>query len=245
MTRGLRLLEVAWLIPTVPAVCRAESLLELFRPDPLADLDASETLPRTRRGQVIYPDSGIPALLRPGGEVRARVRVRRAMTPPPGVQQPFFLLDWQAKLFAQPPLAALDTTGQIEIPLEVVQIRPEDEGFVYRIRLRVPGFLPAGVYDLEVVGPGLRDLNPRAVRVLPTEPEDLEIYVVSSGQALWQEASAGPRLVVRPRVEAESAGRERWAKISSGGLAGLVVLLVLLGWRRGNIFPRRRRSGYE
>lgn len=169
---------------------RADSLLDLFRSDPLADLGAPEARPRARRGQVIYPAPGLPTLLRPGGEIVARVRVRRALTPPPGVQQRHFLLYWEARLRARVPLAAPGTEGAIELPLSVIQIRPEDEGFVYRVRLGVPAHAPEGVYDLVVDGPGLFDVAHRSVRVLPAEGADLSLMVVASGADLWDEAEA-------------------------------------------------------
>ena len=169
------------------APCRAESLLELYSADPLADHGAPEAQPRTRRGQVIYPAAGVPSVVRPGREIVARIRVRRAMTPPPGIQQRHFLVPWQAWITNRSLFAAPETTGSVEIPLTVVQIRPEDEGFVYRIRLEIPAFAPRGVYDLTVRGPGLFDVASRAVRVIPDNRETLELYVVGSGDALWDE----------------------------------------------------------
>ncbi len=172
------------------ATARAESLLSLPQADLLERLRAPEARPRTRKGQVIYPSPGVPSLVEPGQEIVVRVRVRRALTPPPGVQQPHILARWSAKLVGRFAHAASGAIGPLEYALQVIQIRPEDEGFVYRVRLAIPLWTPPGVYDLDFRGPGIRDLRPRAVRVLESEPRTLEFAVVRSGADLWREAEA-------------------------------------------------------
>lgn len=185
-----RLLPLAAAL-AAPAPALADSLLELPDPDPLATLEAAEALPLTRSGALVYPAPGLPALIRPGEEIVARVRVRRAMTPPPGVQQPRILAPWAGRLLARGLVILPGARPWAELPLEVVQIRPENEGSVYRLRLGVPPWALPGVYDLEVTGPGLRDVKVRSVRVLGREPEPaLELPVVASGAALRQEAEA-------------------------------------------------------
>lgn len=172
----------------LPSLGKAESLLSLPQPDILADLGAPEALPRTRKAQVIYPAPGLPSLIRPGQEIVVRVRVRRAMTPPPGVPQHNVLLGWDAHLVAPIAASAPGSRGALDFRLKVHQIRPEDEGFVYRVRLKTPEYVPPGVYSLRFVGPGFTDTRPRAVRVLDPGVEDLELAVVASGQSLWSEA---------------------------------------------------------
>lgn len=172
----------------LPSWSFAESLLSLPQPDLLATMGAPEALPRTRKAQVIYPAPGLPSLIRPGQEIVVRVRVRRAMTPPPGIPQPNVLLGWGARLVSSVTVMAPGVGGDLDFPLEVHQIRPEDEGFVYRVRLRTPEYLPSGVYSLRFDGPGFSDTRPRAVRVLDPEVETLDLAVVASGQSLWREA---------------------------------------------------------
>jgi len=124
------------------------------------------------------------------------------MTPPPGVQQRHFLVPWRARITSRSAFAATGTTGRVEIGLVVVQIRPEDEGFVYRVRLEIPAYAPRGIYDLTVEGPGLFDVGARSVRVLPEDRETLELYVLGSGDSLWDEGEGlwllDPDLVLAP-----------------------------------------------
>jgi len=185
-TTGLAALAAVML--AVPPEVRAESLSSLPEADELATLGAPETLPRTRKAQVIYPAPGLPAVLRAGQEIVARVRVRRAMTPPPGIPQRHVLVGWGARLVAPVPFSAEGTSGRLEFPLRVYQIRPEDDGFVYRFRLMTPATVPAGVYDLWFEGPGFTDRRPRSVRILGSELERLELSVVPTVQSLWREA---------------------------------------------------------
>lgn len=196
-------------------IADGDTLLSRPHPDRATALGAPEGHPLTRKAQVLYPAPGVPALIRPGQEVVVRVRVRRAMTPPPGIPQAHVIAGWSARLLARGLRAPNDIDPERTYSVMVHQIRPEDEGFVYRVRLITPAFLPPGLYDLEFRGPGIFDRRPRSVRVLPLEPEALELEVVHSGARLWREAEAltlrDPAAVLIPSGALEALrALERW-----------------------------------
>jgi len=171
-----------------PAV--ADSLLDLMDADTLATLGAPEGLSATRRGGILYPTPGLPALVHPEEEVVARVRIRRALTPPPGVQQAHVLRPWRARLIGRPAAATSGASASPVLPLTVVQVRPEDDGFAYRVRLRTLPWTPPGVYDLHVSGPGFRDTQLLAVRVVADGDQGLRLATVVSGADLAREAES-------------------------------------------------------
>jgi hypothetical protein len=170
-----------------PPTGLADSLVDVPTADLAQWLGGREAHPLTRRVELLYPAPGLPAVVAPGEEVVLRLRVRRAMTPPPGVQQLHVLAGWQASLTTAGLFALPNTTGLARYEVPIVQIRPEDEGFVYRIRLRVPPLVPPAVYDLELTGPGVAVRRPRVVRVWPANGAERWVAVLR-GDRLWHEA---------------------------------------------------------
>lgn len=184
------LLALGPIVLTMSSESAAESLNSLHPVDLLDELGEPEALPLTRQAQLLYPTPGVPSFVAGGGEIVLRFRVRRAMTPPPGIQQHHILAGWRAQLHGRGLLPTQQASKTASYELLPYQIRPEDSGFIYRLRFKLPPFVSPGVYDLELEGPGIHDSRPRAVRVLDTKRRTLRFYTVPSDDTLWREGEA-------------------------------------------------------
>ncbi|MEM6954947.1 MAG: MYXO-CTERM sorting domain-containing protein [Myxococcota bacterium] len=116
---------------------------------------------------LLYPRPGLPALLRAGGDLRARIRVPVPLTPPPGRQQEKALRGWSAELVGR----SVVLGGEHRYVLRVADLRHEGRGRVLRVRLPVPAWVAPGTYDLRLQSPGTPWLRSAAsVRVVRAAP---------------------------------------------------------------------------
>ncbi len=175
MRTSLQLLVVvaSW---ASPAALRADWLAHL----PTCAMSAPHVPTRTR---LLYPRPGLPALVRPGEKIVARVQVPVPLTPPPGVQQPKALRGWRAELIGQG--RVVEPPAEHRYALRVEDVRTDaDLTLVYRATVRVPPWVAPGTYALAMDTPGsTRRVAVGSVRViaadalpvlrqLPTVPPD-------------------------------------------------------------------------
>ena len=100
----------------------------------------------------------------------ATVALRLPLTPPPGVQQPKIWEGWSVILSRKVDRPAATAPDRLEYPCRILRIRPA-EGGLYRITARIPPWVPEGVYDLGISGPGFEDRARSSIRVLAEKVE--------------------------------------------------------------------------
>jgi hypothetical protein len=151
----------------LPASARADSLSSL--PDPrYAHNTPLQPDPITSRiTAVVYPTLGLPALVPYGGELDVFLVVAQG-------KAPVSLREWKALLRAR--------EAQQAFPLTIVAVNRDRA--ITRLRVRVPARAPREIYDLEVTGPGLHDVQPNAVRIYGQPKRDFRFAVVADHQ-LW------------------------------------------------------------
>ena len=142
-----------------PSPLRADWLVHL----PVCAMEAPHVPTRTR---LVYPRPGLPALVRPGEVLVARVQLPVPLTPPPGLQQPKALRGWRAELLGQGHV--VEGPAEHRYDLRVEDVRPDaDRTLVYRARVRVPPWAAPGTYALAMDTPGsTRRVAVGAVRVV-------------------------------------------------------------------------------
>jgi hypothetical protein len=131
---------------------------------------------RRRVRQILGPTVTYPALVRLGGKLEIRLRIRRSSRLRRlGVERPD---RWAVDL--------RPAGGNALNPCRVLEVRGLDVprgGLV--LVVAVPVHLARDVYDLDVVGPGIDDSQPNAVRIYgETEPERFRFAVITDHQ-LW------------------------------------------------------------
>ncbi len=113
---------------------------------------------------IVTPDEHAPLVLEPGGVAEITAKLRLPLTPPPGVQQRRAKRDWQVS-FSRTVLHTLgETDGLLQMPGEVLRIRPTRNG-LYRFSVALPPWMPPGCYDIHLAGPGVMAQRHRAVSV--------------------------------------------------------------------------------
>ncbi|MCP4600210.1 MAG: hypothetical protein GY847_06685 [Proteobacteria bacterium] len=113
---------------------------------------------------IISPLASSPARVDPGGLLQAIIRLRLPLTPPPGVQQPAARKGWQASLKRRDTFAKKGESTVIEYTAEVIRIRP-NVSKTYRISIELKPWIPGGLYDLSIVGPGFSAEQSGAVMI--------------------------------------------------------------------------------
>lgn len=98
---------------------------------------------------LVTPAAGAPIVIAPGGSFWVGMVLRIPLTPPPGVQQERALNDFSATA-----TGFADLGARPMVPLPITKIRPEGQSTGYRAVVEVPGWMPEGVYDLQVEGRG-------------------------------------------------------------------------------------------
>ena len=151
------------------AGARADSLSSL--PDPSY---AHTTPPQpdpifARIRSVVYPTMGLPALLPYGGEFDVFVHTESAEVDPGR---------WRVGLLLRP------TGTAARFHLTVVAVARDHKRALTKLRVRVPARAPRDSYDLEVVGPSVRDTQPNAVRIHGAPRKQFRFVVVADHQ-LW------------------------------------------------------------
>jgi hypothetical protein len=208
------------------APSRADDWLALF-----PECDAASAA--TPRLELLYPQSGLPAVVTAGDSLIVRLRLPAALTPPPGVQQERALDEFSAELSGEG-MAIGKTVAVHRHALAVLALRPDSgSSLVYRMRLAIPAYVAPGSYRLRVQTPfGVRELE-SAVRViaagasirvarLPSSlPADamlatlpVDIWLTSDHARLPESPLAGlstqPQLALNSRLFALRVGNELW-----------------------------------
>lgn len=112
-----------------------------------------------------YPRPGLPAAVRGGEPLVARIQLPAPLTPPPGRQQARALRPWRAGLAGH--ATHLLGAQPADVPLAVTDVRPDGGlSLVYRVRLEVPAGTAPGTYSLWLDAPGASLRTAAAVAVL-------------------------------------------------------------------------------
>ena len=130
--------------------------------------------------ELIYPRAGMPAVVRSGGVLITRVKLRSALMPPPGRQQPRALRGWGAELVGRSLRSGLrGSEGNAEpehrYPVRISNVRPDGPtSLVFRAHIPIPVWVAPGTYTLEIHDASslleTRPLEvPAGVRALPIE----------------------------------------------------------------------------
>ncbi|MGD8862393.1 MAG: hypothetical protein PVI30_20445 [Myxococcales bacterium] len=130
---------------------------------------AHDALPQVGAPMLVYPRAGLPAVVRAGDDLVARVRLPVALTPPPGIQQARALRGFRARLWGGAvPLGREVPVARVAVP--VVDVRPDGpRSLVYRVRIPVPAWLAPGSYLLSLRVPGGQWLRSDALRVIEAD----------------------------------------------------------------------------
>jgi len=113
---------------------------------------------------IVEPTADAPSRPEPGTELRAIVRLRLPLTPPPGVQQPRAWKGWSVRLVRSAQLALFDADGSVEYPARLLRIRPAGDQ-LYRVSAKTLPWMAPGRYDLLIDGPGFAGRAAAAVIV--------------------------------------------------------------------------------
>lgn len=147
----------------------ADSLSSL--PDPLyAHRDPGQPepiVPRVRA--VVYPTMGLPALVAYGGELDVFVRIE---------SQTVRVKDWQVRISTRA------SPGSASFALAILTAEHDPKLALTRLRVRVSARAPRELYDLQVDGPRLHDIQPNAVRIYGVVPSQYRFAVMADHQ-LW------------------------------------------------------------
>jgi hypothetical protein len=115
-------------------------------------------------GRIVAPTAESPARVDPGAALSAIVRLRLPLTPPPGVQQTRAWEGWTIRLSRRVAVAIDGAPTSVDFPARLVRIRP-DEGDRYSVTAEAPAWIPPGLYDLAIEGPGFEGLAAESVAV--------------------------------------------------------------------------------
>lgn len=156
----MRTLALALLLAALPALAHADDWLALDAP--------CAPGPRTRDRigtTLVYPRTGLPAVVHAGTDLVFRVHVASGLTPPPGTQKDRALAGWSAELRGGG--IALGPAIEHRYPLRVAEVWGEESAsLVYRAVAPIPAWIAPGTYALHVTAPGGGDVAIAAVRVV-------------------------------------------------------------------------------
>jgi hypothetical protein len=195
------------------------------------------------RFELVYPRSGLPALVAAGEALIARVRVPAPLTPPPGVQQPRALLGWRAELAGhalpvEVGAAAERTAGRAQRhSLEVVDVRPDGAStLLYRASIPIPAWAAPGTYDLALWAPGGSGRALGVVRVLAPGAAPRVAWMGAEGSSRLSDASAAAlpvdvwvRAASRQQVEPSPAPAPRAPAAAPELDLGVAALALRVG----------------
>lgn len=174
--------------------------------------------------RMLYPRFGLPAVVEPGGVLRALVRLPTGLTPPPGVQRARARQGWGARLLGH---AVVTPGAEFRYDLIVSNVRPVDgRSTVYRADIPLPAYTAPGAYTVILDTPGGEVQAKASVRVVPQgRRPSVVIARPSDDLALFVEGAAplpADVVVVRQVDEALEAGIE--AHITQGAMAPVLYL---------------------
>lgn len=116
------------------------------------------------RDAVVYPSSDVPETVKAGQLLELHVTLRLPLTPPPGVQQNAAIENWQVVLKSEAAWTRRGKRAPLQYTLPVMRIRPF-AGDTYRLQVELPPWLPGGLYDAVVRGPGVEAAAPQSIRL--------------------------------------------------------------------------------
>jgi hypothetical protein len=126
--------------------------------------DAKEWPAFNTNSYIISPSQESPLHISRGQDLKVKVKLRIALTPPPGVQQKKALLYWKAWLLNPYPGIPYQTKKTKEVyPLEIKAIRGSSHPFIYIAEFKLPPWIPENRYHLKLKGPGLSSISKNSV----------------------------------------------------------------------------------
>ncbi len=125
-----------------------------------------------------------------GDVLTAVIQLRLPLTPPPGVQQPRAWEGWSVRLVRRAHVALRGASRSLEYPVRLLRIRPLEDGR-YRLSAHTLPWMPGGLYDLIVRGPGIEDTARRSVVVRDrgTVPIGFDLVIPGEGPGVFVEIS--------------------------------------------------------
>ncbi len=125
-----------------------------------------------------------------GDVLTAVIQLRLPLTPPPGVQQPRAWEGWSVRLVRRAHVALRGASRSLEYPARLLRIRPLEDGR-YRLSAHTLPWMPGGLYDLIIRGPGIEDTARRSVMVRDrvTVPIGFDLVIPGEGPGVFVEMS--------------------------------------------------------
>jgi hypothetical protein len=156
-----------------------------------------------------------------GDVLAAVVQLRLPLTPPPGVQQRRAWEGWSVRLVRRAHVALRGASRSLEYPARLLRIRPLEDGR-YRLSALTLSWVPGGLYDLIIQGPGIEDTARRSVMVRDrgTVPIGFDLVIPGEGPGVLVEMS-GVR--TKPRYVT-------WAAVPTKGRVTARLLRFAVGY---------------
>jgi len=152
-----------------------------------------------RKSRILVPSPASPLTVAPGERAFILVRLRQALTPPPGIQKKAALEGWSGYISGKRVLSFPEKSAAIRFPLRIVQVRPSDLKAIYRVTFSVHELTPKGSYDIHMKGPGLDHLIRNSLRVAEVSNRN---HVILFGDGGYTDTISlfNPLWIVRPGV---------------------------------------------
>ena len=189
--------------------------------------------------RIVLPSGDQPdglATLGAGDVLEAVIQVRLPLTPPPGVQQPRAWEGWSVKLVRRAHVALRGASRSLEYPARLLRIRPLVDGR-YRLSALTLSWMPGGLYDLIIRGPGIEDTARRSVVVHDrgTVPIGFDLVIPGEGPGVFVEMSgvkAKPRYVT-------------WAAVPTKGRVTARLLRFAVGYVEDGNDPEQKITYFD
>ncbi len=154
-----------------------------------------------------------------GDVLAAVIHLRLPLTPPPGVQQPRAWEGWSVRLVRRAHVALRGASRSLEYPARLLRIRPLEDGR-YRLSALTLPWMPGGLYDLIIRGPGIEDTARRSVVVRDrgTVPIGFDLVIPGEGPGVFVEMSGvrtKPRYVTWAAVPTEGRAPARLLRFAN------------------------------